>query len=318
MLTVMAHVHHQSVLLQEVLALLKPKRDASILDVTVGLGGHSEALLRTAPSSTLVGLDADAENLERACIRLASVGDRVQLIHANFSGIPECLPPSHRSFDCILADLGLSSPHLDEPERGFSWRADAPLDMRLDRSTGQTASVILGSYDVTRLKEMFRSLGEVPGARKLAQEIVRVRKEAPILTTQSLLACVQSLWGYRATSFLPQVFQALRMEVNGELTALRHFLSVAPTLLNPDGVLAVISFHSLEDRLVKQAFRALSTVTKDPLTGAECGEAEFTLLTRRPMRPGAEEVARNPRSRSAILRALCRSGVYTSDRSPAC
>jgi 16S rRNA (cytosine1402-N4)-methyltransferase len=291
---------HTPVLRDEVLALLAPKSGESALDVTLGLGGHAEAILTaTGPNGMLTGIDADGRNLASAKQRLSSFADRVHYIHANFRELPSLhLEP----VDILLADVGLSSPHLDDPARGFSFRADGPLDMRFDTEHGRPASQLLADSTEDERTEIFRIYGELPRARTLA----RALEKAPVTRTQELVAVVQATYGWKAPAMMPQVFQALRIAVNDELNALQTLLTVGPILLKPGGRMAVISFHSLEDRLVKHVFRTLTTFERDEITGRRVGEPPFALLTRKPVRPSEAEVGVNPRARSALLRAVVR------------
>ncbi len=303
---------HVSVLLAETLALLAPAPGDAVLDCTLGLGGHSEAMLRlVSPDGNLVGLDADTKNLALATKRLEPFGDRSHLIHANFREIPQCLPESLRSFDVILADLGLSSPHIDSPERGFTFRTDSDLDMRFDQTRGMTAAMFIASVDRITLRDIFNKYGEVPSAHRLTDALIDRRATNPVRRSSDLVDAAKSVYAHKANDYLPQIFQALRIAVNDEVGALEHFLRIAPTLLKPGGRLAVMSYHSLEDRLTKQAMKALCTPEKDLITGAESRAADFELLTSKPISPSDEEIKSNPRSRSARLRAIRASLVYT-------
>ncbi len=296
-----ASSHHIPVLLSTVLASLAPQSGDSVLDATLGLGGHAEALLRaTSPHGTLVGLDADAKNLASSQERLSSFDGRTTFYHCNFGKLAQLqLPP----FDIILADLGLSSPHIDDPARGFTFREPAPLDLRFDSSTGMTASELLRQSDVSAIKVILRDFGELfRDAHRLAITLAGQSFEK----TTDLVHAVEQLLGYRAKRILPQIFQALRIAVNDELTMLDAFLAEAPLLLKPGGRIGMISFHSLEDRRVKQAFRALSTSVKDPVTGQVAVPASFVELSRKPMVASPEECADNPRARSAKFRVLRR------------
>ena len=309
---------HTPVLMAETLKMLTVNTGDRILDVTLGLGGHSSALLTAAgDTGRLVALDADAENIERATVKLAAFGDRATVVHANFSELPGCLPEGLREFDVIFADLGLSSPHIDEAERGFAFRTDAPLDMRFDRTKGMTAAMLLASLDTDRLKMIFREWGEVPGAGRFTDAIIERRKDNPVRTTGDLRTVAESMFGYKAVQYLPQIFQALRIAVNREMEALENLLAVAPALLAPGGRFAVMSYHSLEDGMVKGVFRALTTPVKDLITGAVVEKCAFIPLTKKSVVPGDEEIRKNPRSRSARLRAIARRELYTSRR-PAC
>lgn len=308
---------HTPVLLRETLDILAPVDGDRILDVTLGLGGHATALLEEAgQEGTLIGIDADSDNLSVASQTLSVFGSRVTCIHANFSDLPGCLPEDGRQFECIIADLGISSPHLDDPSRGFSYRFDAPLDMRLDRLSGQPVSILLSSLDRLSLIEIFRDNGELRQAHRLVDTIIEKRKEDPVRTTFQLRDVVLSTYG-RSTGqeLLPQVFQALRMAVNDELPALKILLTRGMELLAPSGRFAVITFHSLEDRIVKNVFRAVATSEKDAVTGADKQEPDFELLTKKSIAPSEHEITQNPRSRSARLRAIRKRSAYTTVRS---
>ncbi|MDP6562100.1 MAG: 16S rRNA (cytosine(1402)-N(4))-methyltransferase RsmH, partial [Candidatus Peribacteraceae bacterium] len=256
-------------------------------------------LKQTKSEGSLVGLDADEENLTKAKAQLVQYADQSQFVHANFSQLPDL---NLGTFDIILADLGVSSPHFDEPERGFSFRFDGPLDMRFDRSSGETAAKLIDRSSAEDLSRILRNFGEVRQQSRLAQAL----KESRPQTTQEAFAIIESVAGFRAKSVAPQVFQALRIAVNDELGALEILLNTAPKMLNSGGRLGIISFHSLEDRLVKQTFRTLCSVEKDETTGADIGKAPFELLQRKAIKPSDEEIESNPRARSARLRVLRR------------
>lgn len=296
---------HIPVLLEPILRILAPQPGSSVLDCTVGAGGHAAAMLeRTAPDGPLIGLDADPDNLVIARERLLPFGPRVQLIHANFRHLADLhLQP----VDIILADLGLSSMHVDRAERGFSFREDAPLDLRFNRTTGKTAAELLHDAREEDLIRLFGKLGELPSAPRLASVIYRAEREHAIQGTQELVRLVEQVYGYRDSRFLPQVFQALRMAVNDELGALSALLTAAEQHLRPGGRLGIITFHSLEDRMVKDAFREWTTPKRHPLTGQDAEAAPFTLLTRKPVVADVAEQVANPRSRSAKFRAVQRS-----------
>lgn len=292
---------HAPVLLETVLKMLDPKPGASVLDVTVGLGGHARAFLeRTAPAGRLTALDADPENLSLAREHLAPFENRVRFLHANFR---DCASLALPQVDIIFADLGLSSPHLDDPRRGFSFRTEAALDLRFDRTIGLPAAVWIQKVTERNLVVTLRDYGELSGAVRLA----RALRATTIRTTSDVLSIAEKVYGWRAKSLLPQIFQALRIAVNDELTALDAFLACAPGLLAPGGRLGIISYHSLEDRRVKQAFRSLTTARKDPATGQDREAAPFLLLTRKVAVPSPEEVTVNPRARSAKFRAIERA-----------
>ena len=300
----MADAPHVPVLLQEVVELLAPERGGFYVDATVGAGGHAEAILERGPSARLLGLDRDAEALDLARRRLDRFGDRVVLVEADFGELDDALA-GHPAPDGVLADLGVSSMQLNEARRGFSFRRDGPLDMRMGRH-GRTAADIVATASIGELTRIFREWGEERMAAKIARGIVRERTREPIQTTRQLARIVaEEKGGREKIDPATRVFQALRIEVNQELTALARFLAAAVARLNGGGRLAVISYHSLEDRMVKDAFRRDSGVCLCPprLPQCVCGaRAALKVLTRRPLRPSDSEVHRNPRSRSAKLR----------------
>ena len=291
---------HESVLLTEVLSGLDPQAGDRILDLTLGLGGHASELLKKAgPKGSLVGIDADEENLQAAEMRLADYAHQCQFVHANFAQLAEL---NLGSFDIIFADLGVSSPHFDEPERGFSFRSDGPLDMRFDRTSGKTAADVIQQSSDSDLSKILQRYGEVPQHGRIAEAL---KKKSP-QTTQEAFAAVEEVAGFRAKAIAAQVFQALRIAVNDELGALETLLDTAPNMLNPSGRLGIIAFHSLEDRMVKQRFRDLSSVEKDETTGADIGKASFNLIQRKAVKPSEQECEQNPRARSARLRCVKR------------
>jgi 16S rRNA (cytosine1402-N4)-methyltransferase len=292
---------HLPVLHTMVLQALAPLPSESALDVTLGLGGHAVSFAeKIGERGTLIGVDADGENLALAKERLKDWKGTLVLHHANFGDIASLgIPP----VDIILADLGLSSPHLDMPERGFSFRFSAPLDMRFDRTRGQTAADLIEHSDAQTLADLFREYGELEhGAFKLATAVAGKRFEM----TTDLKAVVEELYTWRAKGVLPQIFQALRIAVNREMQALETLLAVGPSLLKDGGRMGVISYHSLEDRMTKHAFRTLTTSSKDPLTGKVSELAPFEAVTSKPIIPSADEIALNPRSRSAKFRVIRR------------
>lgn len=272
-----------------------------VLDVTVGLGGHAKKFLEhIGPRGTLIGMDADSENLKEAAAALHNAGN-VRLMHANFRELPSLALPS---CDILFADLGLSSPHLDAPERGFSFRYDAPLDGRYDRTTGNTTADLLAESSKQELLQLFERYGEIPQAKRLTAAILERRQEKPLQRTRELTDVVHAVYGHRASSLLPQVFQALRIAVNEELKTLHILLSFGPTLLTPSGRMGIISYHSLEDRMVKQRFKELTTGELHPVTGKTVRPALFEPLTKGAIQAENLEVERNPRARSARLRAI--------------
>lgn len=302
---------HRPVLLAETIAALSCRPGGLWVDGTVGGGGHAEAILRaTAPGGRLLGCDRDAEAVERARGRLASFGDRAILRHADHRRIPEILDQlGEKRADGILLDLGASSLQLDDPARGFSFRADAPLDMRMDRVQPTTAADLVNSLAEEELQEILERFGEEPQARRIARAIARERRREPIRTTGRLAGIVAGVAGRRGPTRIhpaTRTFQALRIVVNDELTGLDRLLEEAAERLTPGGRIAVIAFHSLEDRIVKRTLRALArrcTCPRD-LPVCACGRPDLVRpVTRRAIRPSAQEVRDNPRSRSARLRA---------------
>lgn len=275
---------------------LNPSRGGLFVDCTVGLGGHSRALLE-AGASRLLGLDRDPDALQIASRALAQWGDRVELVHADYRDLERVL--DERRIEHVaggLADLGVSSMQLDEEGRGFSFRRDEPLDMRMDRTQGNTAAELLRDAEEAELADIIFRHGEERFSRRIARAIVQARREAPVERTGQLAEIVRRAVprrGYQRIDPATRTFQALRIWVNGELDRLDLFLTAATRRLRTGARLAVITFHSLEDRIVKHTFRAL-----------ERGEAALRVLTRRPLVPAEDEVARNPRARSAKLRVI--------------
>jgi len=289
---------HQPVLLDEVIEALQPKRGGWFVDATVGGGGHAEALLEAGPDVRLIAIDRDSRALARSQVRLARFGDRVQFIHAPFSALEGVLPEEARGrIAGILADFGVSSDQLDEPEAGFSFLHDGPLDMRMDRRSQKTsAAVLLANTSEDQLEEWFRDFGEERFARRIAHAIVQARRIGPLLRTSQLADLIERSVprGRRGIHPATRVFQALRIVVNRELDEIDAFLESAPQMLGPEGRLAVISFHSLEDRRAKLALR----------NEVRC--SEYRDLLPRGIAPSPSEQRRNPRSRSARLRAIAR------------
>jgi len=292
----MSDARHEPVLLDEVLSLLAPARGGTFVDCTTGLGGHSHALL-DGGATRLIALDRDENALRAAAERLASYGDRVELVHSDYREIGSVLQQRGiDGVDGILADLGVSSMQLDQEGRGFSFRRDEPLDMRMDRSQGPTAADLIADVDETDLANVIFQYGEERHSRRVARAIVRAREAAPLQTTGALADVIRRAVptrGYQRIDPATRTFQALRIWVNRELEGLDTFLGDAARRLLAGARFAVITFHSLEDRFVKHTFRALATA----------GDA-WQVLTKKPVVPGDEEVARNPRARSAKLRAI--------------
>jgi 16S rRNA (cytosine1402-N4)-methyltransferase len=302
---------------EEVVEMLAPQRGGLVVDATLGAGGHAEALLDRGPRTRLVGIDRDPAALALARERLSRFGDRVTLVHGNFSDLGALL--GDRTADGILADLGVSSMQLEDASRGFSFRREGPLDMRMD-SSGRTAADVIAKASVEELSRIFRELGEERMAAKIARGIVAERKRGPLETTRQLARLVANQKGHREKiDPATRVFQALRIEVNQELLALSRVLAAAVARLNAGGRIAVISYHSLEDRIVKDAFRRDSGVCVCPprLPSCICGaRAALRVLTRRPIRPSESERQRNPRSRSAKLRVAEKLPMAAAETNP--
>jgi 16S rRNA (cytosine1402-N4)-methyltransferase len=289
-------VLHEPVLVGESVAFLAPARGGTFLDCTVGLGGHARALLE-AGADRVIGLDRDAEALERARALLAPWASRLDLVHADYRAAAEVLAARHvPAVDGALADLGVSSLQLDDQSRGFSFRLDGPLDMRMDRSRGETAATLLAGASERELADVIFQFGEERYARRIARAIVASRRQAAISTTGQLAALVRRAVPHRGWQRIDpatRTFQALRLWVNRELDGLDRALGALVRLLRAGARLVVIAFHSLEDRIVKQTFRTLE----------RNGEVGLRVLTKHPVVPGDAELARNPRARSAKLRA---------------
>ncbi len=309
---------HRPVLLRETIELLAPERGGLFVDCTVGLGGHSEAILESTIETRVIGIDRDQSALDLASQRLAPFGDRFRAVHADYREISAVLESvGEEAAAGILADLGVSSLQFDSPTRGFSFRFDAPLDMRMDPdSEEETAADLLLRLPEGELADIIYKFGEERNSRRIAKWIVESREQGnPITTTKALadLVARASASGKRWQIHpATRTFQALRIVVNQELEGLGRFVETAVDLLQPEGRLAVISFHSLEDRIVKTEFRRLSgycdcaSRSRGPIVVCHCGARKAVeILTKRPVVPDAEEVEQNPRSRSAKLRA-CR------------
>ena len=305
---------HRPVLLRETISLLAPERGGLFVDGTVGLGGHSEALLNASPATRVIGIDLDSESLELVRERLAPFGERFRAVQANFREMARVLEQAgEQDASGILVDLGVSSLQLDSPQRGFSFRFEAPLDMRLDaRGSGPTAADLLRELSEEEIARILFEYGEERRSRRIARRIVERRLAGkPLASTSDLAEVVASAVGYsKAQKIHPatRTFQALRIAVNQELDGLDRFIGTAIDLLQPDGRFAAISFHSLEDRIVKQELRRLSGFCQCPprLPVCSCGARQTVeILTRRPVTAGPTELAENPRARSAKLRA-CR------------
>ncbi|HET9767178.1 MAG TPA: 16S rRNA (cytosine(1402)-N(4))-methyltransferase RsmH [Thermoanaerobaculia bacterium] len=326
----MSPIHHQPVMVEEAMTLLAPERGGLFVDCTVGLGGHAEALLSRNSEARLLGLDRDPQALAIAEQRLRPFGSRVRLVQARFSEL-EAVLGDERLEGGALADLGVSSLQLELGERGFSLQQEGPLDMRMSGGS-ETAAVAdddtsvsekgidtgggeeVSAFDLVneapegQLQQIFSEYGEERMARRIAQTIAAARAQRPVRTTRELRELVYRAKGGRRKEgridSATRVFQALRIAVNEELQELERLLGESVRLMRPDGRLVVISYHSLEDRLVKHRLRAWADPLRDPTTGRQREEERLVeLLTRKALRPSAEEIAINPRARSARLRA---------------
>jgi len=299
---------HEPVLLQNVIEYLQPAReDATVVDATVGLGGHAEALLRKHSRIRLIGIDRDPEALERSNERLRPFADRVTLVQGRHESLIEILKQhGHESVGGLVADLGVSSMQLDDATRGFSFRFDAPLDMRMGPDSTPAAELVNG-LDEAELAKVLRDYGEEPMARRIARAIVEARATERIETTTRLSQVIRSVKRGKPHDIDPATltFQALRIAANAELVGLDQFVTDAVEVLEPGARIAIISFHSLEDRIVKLAFRRLEGQCVCPPGMPVCGcgaKAIVKVLTGKPVTASEDEVNRNPRSRSAKLR----------------
>ena len=305
----MSDAYHIPALLHETLEYLLTTKDGVYVDGTLGGGGHAEAILeKISPGGKLIGIDADSDAQNEAGRRLRRFESNIVFVHDNVVNLRTILnAQGFSSIQGILLDLGVSSFQLDQGEKGFSYRSNDRLDMRMDKRQGLTAYDVVNSYDDARLAEVLWNYGEEPHSRRLARAIVRRRMERPIDTTGDLTWVIEDVAGakYRIKT-LSRVFQALRIEVNNELENLSHVLTDAVSLLAAGGRIVVLSYHSLEDRIVKRFFvehAATSAPSGHPLLPDTPLTPDLRLLTRKPVIASAEEQGRNPRSRSAKLRA---------------
>lgn len=284
---------HKSVLEAEVIEYLRPVSGGRYVDATLGLGGHAQRILEaSAPGGILVGLEWDDQALDLARERLAGFGSRVRTFRSSYADMAAVLRREGlMAIDGLLLDLGVSSLQLDRPDRGFSFREDAPLDMRMDRRQRETAAGMIARLTQEELADIFYNYGEERQARRIAARLVQARENGPIETTGQLAALVASAipkqYHPRTKHVATRVFQALRIAVNREMDNLVRVLADAPSVLVTGARVGVITFHSIEDRIVKQAFTANSA---------------YRVVTRKPVEPSREEIARNPRARSAKLR----------------
>jgi len=294
----MTHHGHIPVLLEEVMQFLDISRKGIYIDGTIGLGGHAHAILSRNPKAELIGFDLDEHSLLEAKENLQPFADRLELFHSDFRYFPD-LKIDFSRVKGILIDLGLSSFQLDDPERGFSFNQEGPLDMRMDQRSRITASKIINHYSESKLAEMFHSYGELRQSRRLAREVVSRRINRPIETTSQLFHLVEEVCRWRAqkgkTHPAARVFQAIRIEINEELRFLESFLERVTEKTAPGARIVVISFHSLEDRIIKHTFiRLASEMDAAP---------RLKILTRKPITPTTGEIEENFRARSAKLRA---------------
>ncbi len=303
---------HTPVMTKEVLDLLQCKPGGIYVDATVGLGGHTEAILeRIQPGGQLIGIDRDKESLEKVQTRLKAYASSLRLLHDNYKNLPLILNNlSGPSIDGILVDLGVSSYQLLSPERGFSFQSDVMLDMRMDRTQQRTAADLVNKLSEGELADIIYRFGEERLSRRIAAAIVQERQKAPITRCAQLAEIISRVFrvrGHQGIHPATRTFQALRIAVNEELEGLEDFLSEAFEFLKPGGRMVVIAFHSLEDRIVKRAFRRLAgqCICDAPPELCTCPRQELArLITHRPMTPGPKELAFNPRARSARLRSL--------------
>ena len=313
------NTQHIPVLYDRVVEFLRPKPDGVYIDGTAGLGGHSAAILETsAPDGRVIGIDLDVEALSIAEDRLRAFGERCSLVSGNFAEMDVLLERhSVRAVDGILLDLGVSSLQLDTPHRGFSFSHTGPLDMRMnpreasgsDQNTAVTAMQVVNDSPMDVLVDIFKRYGEERFAKRIADRVVQARQQEPITTTTQFAEIVKQAVPQKASKIHPatRVFQALRIHVNAELENLEAGLDAAVSLLKPDGCLCVITFHSLEDRIVKHRFRTWAKTCicppKTPICICEHNPS-VEILTKRPVLPNETEIQQNPRARSAKLRAV--------------
>lgn len=283
-------IYHTPVLIKEILTLLDIKEGDTVVDCTIGEGGHSSEILPLiGKNGYLYGIDRDEEALEKAYKRLTLIGKNFELIHGNFSNILDIAKDKQFKVDKILVDLGISSMQIDESDRGFSFRKDGPLDMRMDKDASITAADIVNNFPENKIADIIYQYGEERFARRIAKSIVNYRNRKKIETTAELAEIVKRVYPHKWYRIHPatKTFQAIRIAVNGELEHLEKFLKTFPKVLHKNGRIAIISYHSLEDRLVKKHFKE---------------DESLRLLNKKVIRPSREEILRNPRARSAKLR----------------
>ena len=304
-------VKHYSVLLSESIEGLNIKEDGIYIDATLGYGGHSSEILKKIPKGHLYSFDQDKEAIEFSNNRLSKIGNNFTIIHSNFVNMVEELEKFNiNKVDGILFDLGLSSPQIDEKERGFSFMSDSPLDMRMNREDKTTAKDIINNYSYDELLSIFYSYGEEKMSKQIAKKIVSERENKEINTTKELVDIIKNAVGAKYfNNSHPErnIFQAIRIEVNNELNTLRTILPKAISILNTGGRISVITFHSLEDRIVKQAFKKASDVN-ELVKGLPEIPSEYKplikLINKKPIIPSSKELEENTRSKSAKLRII--------------
>lgn len=306
--------NHTTAMLTEAVDLLQPKPGMTVVDCTLGGCGHAMAICKKIlPDGLLIGIDQDQDAIDNARITLSPFKRNVKIFHGNFIQLPEYISQMGLTgVDAILLDLGLSQNQLEQSGRGFSFKRNEPLDMRMDARTDLTAAQIVNNWDAKELEKIFRQYGEESWARPIARNIVSAREKAPLSTSIELSDIIYNTIPKKAThkqKIHPstRVFMALRIAVNQELEKLKTFLASAVELLNPKGRLCILSFHSLEDRIVKHQFKALATACTCPPRFPQCvcgGRAQVKLLTPKVKRPGKKEIEANPMARSTRLRAV--------------
>ncbi len=314
---------HYSVLLNETIDLLNIKKDGIYVDLTLGRGGHSEAILKKIPDGHLYSFDMDQEAIDESSQRLSKTGHNFTIIKSNFAYFAEKLKEiGVNEVDGIMADLGVSSPQFDEAYRGFSYREDAPLDMRMDLSNPLNAKTIVNTYSFEKLLKVFREYGEDNYSYQIAKEIVKERETKEISTTGELVDLIKRVKPAKELAKkghpAKQIFQALRIETNDELGNLRQLLETFDEVLKPNGRIVIITFQSLEDRLVKERFKSLSVVEGSregpDMLPDEIQEAPYTLITRKPVVASEKELEENHRSKPAKLRCIEKKGGKNNER----
>ncbi|MCC6159431.1 MAG: 16S rRNA (cytosine(1402)-N(4))-methyltransferase RsmH [Deltaproteobacteria bacterium] len=301
---------HSSVLLENAMRWLRVLPEGTYLDATVGAGGHTEAIARRLSTGIVIGMDRDHTALDIARRRLEPLRDRVRLVHGAFADVNAALADAGvPALDGVLADLGVSSMQFDAPGRGFSFASDAPIDMRMDGDAPLDARTLLKRSSEAEIARILFEYGEERHARRIAREIVTLRESGAELTGRALADAVRRAipkreWAASRIDPATRTFQAIRIAVNDELGQIEAFLPAAARRCKPGARLVVISFHSLEDRIVKSTFRRWATVETDPITGRPVGEPFARILTKKPEIADEDEVRENPRARSAKLRAV--------------